>query len=173
MDQASGNLRLQSNSPCINTGNNAFVTSGIDLDGRPRTDGGTVDIGAYEFQPDVSGVFIGWLQQYGLPTDGSADTADPDGLNNWQEWRCGTDPTNALSVLRLLAPVTAGTRVTVSWQSVAGVSYFLERATSLSVSPSFTPLATNLSGQPGTTTYTDTNAVGAGPWFYRVGVSAP
>ena len=118
-------------------------------------------------------MFIGWLQQYGLPTDGSADTADPDGLNNWQEWRCGTDPTNALSVLRLLAPVTAGTRVTVSWQSVAGVSYFLERATSLSASPAFIPVVKYLSGQPGTTTYTDTNAIGAGPSFYRVGVSTP
>jgi len=32
-----------------------------------------------------------------------------------------------------------------------------------------TPLATNLPGEPGTTTYTDTNAVGAGPLFYRVG----
>jgi len=34
----------------------------------------------------------------------------------------------------------------------------------------FTPLATNLPGQPGTTTYTDTNAAGAGPFLYRVGV---
>src|SRR5439155_25229575 len=155
VDRASGNLRVQSTSPCINVGNNTYVSGSTDLDGRPRIAGGTVDIGAYEFQPDVSGMFIGWLQQYNLPTDGSADSTDPDGdgLNNWQEWRCGTDPTNVLSVLRLLAPVTAGTNVTVSWQNVAGVSYFLERATSLSVSPSFTPRATNLSGQPGTTTY--------------------
>ena len=115
------------------------------------------------------------MQQYNLPTDGSADTADPDGdgLNNWQEWRCGTDPTNALSVLRLLASVAAGTNVTASWQSVAGVSYFLERATSLVASPAFTPLATAIPGQPTTTTFTDNNEIGAGPWFYRVGVSTP
>jgi len=31
-------------------------------------------------------------------------------------------------------------------------------------------LATNLPGQPGTTTYTDTNAASLTPRFYRVGV---
>ena len=81
-----------------------------------------------------------------------------------------THPTNALSILRLLSASPDGTNVTVTWQSVAGVSYVLECSTNLAPTPCFTPLATNLLGQPGTTTYTDTNAVGAGPFFYRVGV---
>jgi len=172
VDLAGGNLRLQANSPCINAGKNGYAIGSADLDGNPRIAGGTVDIGAYEFQAPASIISYAWLQQFGLPTDGSTDSADPDGdgLNNWQEWRCGTDPTNALSALLLLVPAIGGTNVTVSWQSVAGVNYFLERATSLVDSPAFTPLATNVSGQPGTTTYTDTNAIGAGPWFYRVGV---
>ena len=49
MDRLHGNLRLQSNSPCINSGCNAYVTNRTDLDGRSRISGGTVDIGAYEF----------------------------------------------------------------------------------------------------------------------------
>jgi hypothetical protein len=172
VDYASGNLRLQSNSPCINAGNNFYVTGATDLDGRPRIVGGTVDIGAYEFQPGVSGTFIGWLQQYGLPTDGSADYADPDhdGMNNWQEWVCGTCPTNALSALCLLSATPYETNVTVSWQSVAGLSYYLLRSTNLTSWPPFQLLATNLPGQAGTTSYTDTNAARLAPLFYRVGV---
>ena len=50
------------------------------------------------------------------------------------------------------------------------MKYFLERGTSLSTSPPFILLAPNLSGQPGTTTYTDTNAASLAPLFYRVGV---
>ena len=50
------------------------------------------------------------------------------------------------------------------------MNYFLERSTSLWASPPFTPLATGISGQPDTTTYTDTNAANFAPQFYRVGV---
>jgi hypothetical protein len=113
-----------------------------------------------------------WLQQYGLPFDGSADFADGDAdrMNNWQEWRCQTDPTDALSVLRLMSAAAEGNDLTVTWHSVAGVSYFLERSTNLSASPRFTLLVTNVPGQAGTTTFTETNATGWRQLFYRVGV---
>ena len=175
VDAAAGNLRLQSNSPCINAGFNAYASGDTDLDGLPRIAGGTVDMGAYEFQSPASVISYAWLQQYGLPTDGSVDFTDPDGdgLNNWQEWCCRTDPTNAFSVLRLLAPSPAGSNVNVSWQSMAGVNYFLERSTNLSGAPPFALLATNLIGQAGATTFTDTNLAGNAPRFYRVEVKEP
>ncbi len=181
LDYASGNLRLQSNSPCINAGNNSYLTNcddnftvwftnQVDLDGNPRFVSGTADIGAYEYQGTGSVISYAWLQQYGLPTDGSADFIDSDGegLNNWQEWVCGTCPTNAQSVLRLLSAVPTGTNVTVTWQSAAGGTYFLERSTNLAAP--FTLLASFIMGQAGTTSYADTNVAGAGPLFYRVGV---
>jgi len=172
VDLAGGDLRLRPDSPCINAGNNAYVSGPTDLDGNPRIAGGTVDIGAYEFQTPTSLLSYAWAQRYGLPTDGSADFTDHDTdlLNNWQEWRAGTVPTDTLSVLRLLTPVSDGTKLVVTWESVTGRSYFLERAPDLSSASAFTRFATNISGQTNTTSFLDTNVVGASPRFYRVGV---
>jgi hypothetical protein len=44
----SGNLRLESDSPAINAGDNEFVTVNFDLEGNDRIIGGTVDMGVYE-----------------------------------------------------------------------------------------------------------------------------
>ena len=67
-------------------GNNAYGVGSTNLDGRPGIVGAKVDMGAYEFQAPGMGEFIGWLQQFGLPCNGSADYADADGdgHNNWQ-----------------------------------------------------------------------------------------
>ncbi|HXJ60036.1 MAG TPA: choice-of-anchor Q domain-containing protein [Verrucomicrobiae bacterium] len=166
-----GNLRLASNSPCINAGNNSDVPAGLDLDGHPRIVGGTVDVGAYEFQAPQSSISYAWLQQYGLPADGSADLVDSDGdgLNNWQEWRCLTDPLDRFSVLHLLSPF-ANPDLTVCWPSELAVSYFLERATNLTAPFVFAPVARNIPGNRGTTCYTDTNSAGALLLLYRVGI---
>ena len=131
-----------------------------------------MDIGAYEFQSPQSVLSYAWLQRYGLPTDGAVDFADPDGdgHNNSQEWRAWTDPTNSVSTLRLDTPTASTNGLLVRWQSVIGQAYFIERSADLGESPAFQMIATNIIGQAGTTTFTDTNATGARPFFYRVGV---
>lgn len=172
LDLLGGNLRLQSNSPCINGGYNSSAPVGVDLDGNPRIAGGTVDIGAYEFQSPSSLISYAWLQQFGFPTDGSADFADSDGdgMNNWQEWVAGTDPTSLLSCLTILNPTGTISNRVLQWKSVAGRSYFVQRATNLAVQPAFQTIATNVLGLSGTTTLTDRQPGSSGSLFYRVGV---
>ncbi len=172
IDQAGGNFRLETNSPCVNAGDNVYVVTGTDLDGRPRIKGGTVDMGAYEFQRDGIGGLTAWLLHYGLPTDGSADYADTDGdgMNNWQEWICDTNPTNALSVLRMLSISNSPSGPTMRWQSLNTRDYFVQRAVAYGTRSVFITIATNIVGQAGATTYLDTTANATGPLFYRVGV---
>ena len=172
VDQAGSDLHLQTNSPCINAGSNAYVVGSTDLDGNPRIVGGTVDVGAYECQSPTLLDYYLWLQSYGLPTATSAIYADSDvdGLNNWQEWLAGTNPTNAASVLRLQQTVVLPAGVTLTWKSVTNRAYFVERATNLMPPPAFSLLETNIPGLPDTTSFTDTNSPVSGPAFYRVGV---
>jgi hypothetical protein len=169
---ALGDLRLAANSPCINAGYNLYVTGGADLAGNPRIKGGTVDIGAYEFQTPSSVISYEWLGRYGFATDGSSDflDSDKDGMNNWQEWRAGTVPTDPSSVLKLFPPVVSNANasaLTVTWSSVTGRNYFVERSTNLAV---FTQVSSDIPGLPGTTAFADTNTVGSSRFFYRVGV---
>jgi len=172
VDYAGGNLRLQSNSPCINAGYNAYVIGATDLDGNPRIKGGTVDMGAYEFQNPASVISYAWLQYYGLPTDGSADhlDSDGDGMSNWQEWIAGTDPDNAASALRLQPPSVTPPGVLLRWSSITNRTYVLERCTNPLAPGTFYPIQSNIPGLPGTTSFTDTNAPAVRPTYYRIRV---
>jgi hypothetical protein len=169
-------LHLQSNSPCINAGRNSAVLGTTDFAGNPRVSGGTVDMGAYEFQSPASVISYAWLQSYGLPTDGSADYTDPDrdGMNNWQEWVAGTNPTNAGSVLRMLsAKPTGTTNVVVTWSSASTRAYSLVRATNFLAVPAFSVVWSNIAGLADTTSFVDTNPPADPAAFYRVIVQPP
>ncbi len=176
VDYGAGNLRLLSNSPCINMGiNQDWMTGAMDLDGNPRIyGGGRVDMGAYEYQGSTSVLPINWLASYGLAIDGSVDfdDTDGDGLNNWGEWRSRTQPTNNASFLGMLAwtitPDEGTTGLVVRWMGETGVTYRLQRGTSLSEGFG-ADLATNLPGFWPISVYTDkTTGAWSGPWFYRV-----
>ena len=174
VNPAANDFHLQSNSPCINAGNNAYVATATDLTGNPRIVGGTVDIGAYEYQSPVSMVSYQWLEQYGLSITNNIDASSPNGtaFNVYQDWIAGLNPTNPASVLVMLPVTTTNTTsgITVTWQSVSGILYNLQRATNLVAQPSFITIQSNIVGQAGTTSYKDTAATNHVSYFYRVGV---
>ena len=164
---AGGDFRLQSTSPCINTGHNAYAPPDLDLDGNTRIAGGTVDIGAYEIQSPSSTISYAWLQNYGLSVDGSADYLDTDGdqMNNWQEWIADTLPQDQDSALRILSVTNDGIGILITWQSIPTRSYSVERGTNAEDPGSFSLVMTNGFG---TGTFTDEEATGSGLFFYRV-----
>jgi hypothetical protein len=128
--------------------------------------------------PNYNGVSPGglpwtWLDQFGLATDGSADFADTDGdaMNNWQEYRTGTNPTNSLSKLAIVSfePPTELRGPVISWQSATGIVYAIESSTDLQ--QGFDGVVrSNIPATPPLNMVTDTNAARPGLRVYRIRV---
>lgn len=174
LNAASGDFRLPADSLCINAGDNANVTDPSDLSGATRIVGGTVDIGAYEFQTPSSVLSFAWAKQFNLPTDGSADFVDldSDGANNYAEWRADTNPTNALSVFKIVGITNTASGIQVTWNCVSSRIYYMERGTNDFANVVSFQVINNFLPASGfnTRSYTDTTATNVGPYFYRVGV---
>jgi hypothetical protein len=123
-------------------------------------------MGAYEYlRPDLAIPYT-WLQQYGLPADGSADfvDSDGDGMSNLQEWIAGTVPTNALSRLAMQPNRSGnGPGITVKWESVTNRVYYLPRSSNLAQPASFSSIRSNIAGQSGVTSFFDSSATNAVP----------
>jgi hypothetical protein len=60
-----------------------------------------------------------------------SDDPDGDGLNNFGEWKAGTDPTNVMSVLRVSRVESLGAEIVIAWPSVAGRHYAIDGSTNL------------------------------------------
>ena len=126
--------------------------------------------------PDANPLRV-WLAAHSLPSDGSADYADSDGdgMNNWQEYVAGTDPTDSNSFLSITAisnlPPSGVMGFVIQWSSITGKWYSLDRSTNLlSIPPFDFNVRSNIPSTPPLNTETDTTIQGQGPYFYRIGV---
>jgi subtilisin family serine protease len=119
---------------------------------------------------DANGLPDWWELQYFshlTGTDPNAD-ADHDGSSNLAEWLAGTNPTNANSCLRLKALPSNNTNAfVVSWPSVAGKYYRLERATNLLIGFN-SVVHTNIAATAPTNIEADTTILPGNTRFYRV-----
>ncbi|MBN2133694.1 MAG: cellulase family glycosylhydrolase [Sedimentisphaerales bacterium] len=84
---------------------------------------------------DAYGIPCNWKIQYfdstNAPGAGALDDPDGDGMNNYGEWRAGTIPTNAESVLRVSDVGCRGEEMVVTWPSVADKWYAIQTSTNL------------------------------------------
>lgn len=89
INRAEGNLRLSKDSPCIDAGNPNYVSdpTETDLDGNPRFLGSAVDMGAYEYIPNIrpvadagaDQVVFAWIDSLAQVQLDGTGSFDPDG----------------------------------------------------------------------------------------------
>jgi hypothetical protein len=98
--------------------------------------------------------------------------SDGDGLNNWGEYRAGTDPTNSASVFTIgmwrIENGEGDYRLIVYWDSIAKRTYNLWRSENLF--DGFITIESGIQANPPINEYEDTNAVAGRQYFYRVEV---
>lgn len=127
--------------------------------------------GSFQFGPADRGLIERADLTVTLPvTNGTQDT-DGDGVPDFAEIIAGTNPNDAKSVLKLstdIQPLLHGGLI-IRWSSVPGKSYIVSRTSSLGQSFSSTSPAIPSAGT--TTTFSDTTALGNGPFFYRIQIA--
>ena len=169
-DYPGGNLRLQSNSPCINAGLNAYgpverTWMAIRASRVARWTSAPMNSKARAWANSYA-----WLAQYGLPTDGSADATDldGDGLNNWQEYLADTSPLDAKDYLHITSFTRDGTYNTLWWTSKPTRLYQVQRRETLDAA---SPWETIITTAPG---WNNVGFDNTGPqYFYRIQAVQP
>ena len=135
-----GDYRLQKNSPCIDTGTNeAWMTAATDLEGNPRIRNPFVDMGCYESlesSPDIDGDGLATAdERLRRGTVWYLYDSDFDGMPDGDEVRAGSDPGNPRSFLGVQQFSVNSKDATgngcLTWQSVPGRSYSIQRATNM------------------------------------------
>jgi hypothetical protein len=122
---------------------------------------------------NVNGMIL-YQQLVGGPLPGASQAlespyadSDGDGMLNWQELFAGTDPHDAASVFRITAVLPTSSNTLISFSSVTGKLYRVERNVGLT-NNGWVIVTNNISGAAGTVQVSDGEA---GPqYFYRVQV---
>jgi hypothetical protein len=87
---------------------------------------------------DGDGISDQWENAYGFsPTNSMDRTADPDtdGMLNWQEFQAGTDPTNALSLLKLQSVTWSNSTLRMQFQAMSNKTYTVQHNSALDTNP--------------------------------------
>ena len=102
-------------------------------------------------------------------TGNASDAADPDGdgMTNAREFACGTAPDDSASVLKISQLQLVGNDHVLSFPSVAGKTYRVERSDTLAAG-SWTTLQDNIAGTDGILLVTDVGAAFQSRRFYRI-----
>lgn len=172
VDAANGDFRLQSNSPCINWGNNAVVSNSTDLAGNPRIVEGVVDMGAYEYQgvvglagSDSDGISDDWERQHG--GNQNPESVCSNGVNTiHQAYIAGLNPNDPNSRFSFSVEIATYFGNILRWQRVSGREYTIYYSTNLV--NGFLPLIDHLvPGESGV--YIDTIYNGE-PRYYKIDI---
>jgi len=140
------------------------------VDGSTFCNYGEVEV-AVERDTDGDGMPDVYETRYGfnVSSNDAAGDADGDGMSNYGEYRCNTDPTNALSVLRLEGATPGSpSEITLIWQSVSGKLYSILIGTDL-LDTVWDVIESNLAADPPTNFYPV--GIGSdGDGYYRIKV---
>jgi hypothetical protein len=163
---------LQASSPCINAGNNSYVSTTNDLAGNPRIVASVVDMGAYEFTGlpgdfDCDGLSDEWeTRHFGNINRAVATAICSNGVNTIREaYIAGLDPNDAAAFFEMDGDRTAGKSV-LWWNATSGRVYSVYFSTNLM--NGFQPLETNIPWTAGAFTDSVHNAYGQG--YYKIDV---
>ena len=118
---------------------------------------------------DGDGLADDWEQQYFGSTTGATASADADGdgFTNLQEFLAGTDPTNAVSALRMASATPSNSDFVVSFTSATNKLYRVERTDDLVIGI-WTTITNNVLGTGSAIQITDAGAASVTNRFYRV-----
>lgn len=150
VNAATGNFRLSPQSLCVDAASNQLASGATDLDGNARTNGASVDVGAYEFYAAASGYWL-WATAITNGLTNYNDSAAGDGYPNLLKYTAGGSPTNADNVARLgIAPTNGLFALLLKRNTNAtDVILIIERSDTLTNGAPWSGIATNVNGSWG------------------------